>query len=106
MSETKKKIIFYDSEKNQADLKIRLQYDGLKQSEFFRAIVAAYLNKDNDILNFVFRYKEQNQVQAKAKRQKSKSLIDKGRGVERQFGLSNKDIENIFDILEEEHPDL
>ncbi len=106
MSEVKKKIIFYDSEKNQADLKIRLKYDGLKQSEFFRAIVSGYLQKEEGILNYIYKYKEENQIQGQRKRQKSRSLIAKGKEVERQFGLSNEDIENIFDIIEDDHPDL
>ena len=106
MTEVKKKIVFYDSDKNQADLKIRLKYDGFKQSEFFRAIVEGYLQKDENILNYIYKYKEQNQIQGQLKRQKSRSLIAKGKEVERQFGLSNQDIENIFDIIEDEHPDL
>ena len=32
--EAGKKIVFYDSEKNHAELKIRLHYDGLTQSAF------------------------------------------------------------------------
>jgi len=54
-----KKVMFYDSDKRHADLKLRLQYDGLKQNEFFRAVA-----------------------------------------------LKENEIESIFDLLEEEHPDL
>ena len=103
---SKKKIVFYDSDKNQADLKIRLKYDGLKQSEFFRAIVAGYLQKDENILNFIYKYKEENQTQARVKRQKSRSLIVRGKEIEKQFGLNNRELENIFDIIEDDNPDL
>ena len=37
---------------------------------------------------------------------KNRKLIDDGREVERKFALSNDEIENIFDILAEEHPEL
>ena len=93
-------------DKNQADLKIRLKYDGLKQSEFFRAIVAGYLQKDENILNFIYKYKEEYQTQARVKRQKSRSLIVRGKEIEKQFGLNNRELENIFDIIEDDNPDL
>ena len=43
--ENRKKIMFYDSEKRQADLRIRLRYDGMNQSHFFRAMISGYLEK-------------------------------------------------------------
>ena len=36
---TSKKIIFEDTDKRHADLKIRLHYDGLTQGVFFRMLV-------------------------------------------------------------------
>ena len=48
-----KKVIFEDTDKRHADLKIRLYNDGLKQGEFFRAIVSGYLEKDEDLLKFL-----------------------------------------------------
>ena len=78
-----KKITFYDSDKRHADLRIRLQYDGMKQSEFFRAVVTAYLEKDDHFMAFL----EQKEVKSK-------------------FALDEGEIDSIFDLLEEEHPDL
>ena len=39
----RKKFMFYDSHKRQADLRIRLKYDGMNQSQFFRAMITGYL---------------------------------------------------------------
>ena len=50
---TGKKILFYDTDKRHADLKIKLQYDGLGQSEFFRALVTGYLEEDPSIMDYV-----------------------------------------------------
>jgi hypothetical protein len=33
-------------------------------------------------------------------------MIKKGRQIEKEFGLDEDDIENIFDILEKEHPEI
>jgi len=33
-------------------------------------------------------------------------LLEKGKKTEKDFGLTDVDVENIFDIIAEEHPDL
>ena len=65
-----KKITFYDSDKRHADLRIRLQYDGMKQSEFFRAVVSAYLEKDDRFMAFLDQYMSDNEVRSENKRKK------------------------------------
>ena len=101
-----KRILFYDTDKRHADLKIRLQYDGLKQTEFFRCLISGYLEQDSRIIEYINDYKEQNSVQSKDKIKKSEQLLRKGREMEDKFGLREKDIESIFDLLEQEHPEL
>ena len=104
--DTRKKFMFYDTNKRQVDLRIRLKYDGMNQSQFFRAIITGYLEKDEAILDFLDRYKEKYQVQGQGKRTGAKMLIKKGRQIKKEFGLNKSEIENIFDILEKEHPEL
>tara|TARA_E500000331_G_C16912727_1_gene564185 strand:+ start:292 stop:618 length:327 start_codon:yes stop_codon:yes gene_type:complete len=101
-----KRILFYDTDKRHADLKVRLQYDELKQAQFFRCMITGYLEKDPRIIEYINDYKEQNSVQSKSKLKKSEQLMRKGREMEDKFGLREKDIENIFDLLEQEHPEL
>ena len=59
----RKKIMFYDSPKRQADFRIRLQYDGMNQSDFFRAMLTGYLEQDTNILAYLDSYKEKKQLQ-------------------------------------------
>tara|TARA_R100001244_G_scaffold67611_2_gene55383 strand:+ start:254 stop:580 length:327 start_codon:yes stop_codon:yes gene_type:complete len=101
-----KKIMFYDTDKRHVELKIRLQHDGLKQSEFFRAVVTAYIEKDELFLEFINQYKEKNKTQSKERIEKSKKSIEKGREVEKKFNLKEDEKENIFDMIAREHPDL
>ena len=103
---TGKKIIFYDTDKRHADLKIRLHYDGLTQSAFFRAIVTGYINQDENILKFIDFYKEQNSTQSKAKRDKIKSTNKTKQKTIDKFALGEKEIESIFDMLEAECPEF
>ncbi len=101
-----KKVVFYENEKKHADFKIRLNYDNLSQSEVFRAIISGYINQDEDLLSYIARYQEDNGKHSKAKRAESKKLTDSGSSTSKKFGLEDEDIENIFDLLEKENPDL
>jgi len=101
-----KKITFYDSDKRHADLRIRLQYDGMKQSEFFRAVVTAYLEKNDHFMAFLDEHMSDNEVRSENKRKKIKKASKKQREVKSKFALNEGEIDSIFDLLEEEHPDL
>jgi hypothetical protein len=102
----RKKITFYENEKTQADLRIRLKYDDMNQSEFFRAIIQGYLEQDTRIASFIDEYKENYEIQGKPRRRKSRILRDKGQETKNKFALDKEMIENIFDLLEKEHPDI
>tara|TARA_Y100000114_G_scaffold156733_1_gene185011 strand:+ start:2011 stop:2352 length:342 start_codon:yes stop_codon:yes gene_type:complete len=102
----RKKFMFYDTEKRQTDLRVRLKYDGMNQSHFFRAMISGYLEKDENILNYLDSYKEKNKIQGINKRKVSKKLLKDGEKTKDVFALDDGDIENIFDIIAEEHPDL
>ena len=106
ITDKRRVIQFTETEDRHAKLLVRLEYDGLNKSEFFRAILTAYLDRNNDIMNFVDSYTEKKEMHSKKKRKESKELREESKETEKKFGLDNKDIENIFDIMEKEHPDL
>ena len=101
-----KKISFYDSDKRHADLRIRLQYDGIKQSEFFRAVVTAYLEKEENFMAFLDKHMSDNQMRSENKRKKIQKANKKEKEVKSKFGLNEGEIDSIYDLLEEEHPEL
>lgn len=101
-----KRIIFKDTEKRHADLKIRLQHDDLTQTDFFRSVLTGYIYKDSRIVDYLYEWREKNKSYSKKKRSITEKLISDGRNLERKFGISNEELDNIFDLLEEEHPDL
>jgi len=105
-SSDNKKIVFYDSAKKHADLKIRWDYDGLKQSEFFRLVTNAYLEQDDRIISVISEYKDEMNIHNKKKRRSSKKMHEKTKDTKSKFSLGAEDVENIFDILEQENPDL
>lgn len=104
--DSRKKVMFYDTDKRHADLKIRLQHDDLSQSEFFRAIVTGYLNKSDLIIEFINEYKSNNRKQSIKNISTSERLIIKGKNLESKLNLNSDEREDIFDIIAKEHPDL
>jgi len=89
------------------NLKIRLFYDEIKtQSEFFRYCVESYLDQDALFVAFLDEYKINKKVQSKVRTLKSKKLRSAGNKLMEELALTEEDIQNIFDILEEELPEL
>ena len=101
-----KKIVFYDTDKRHVELKIRLKHDRLTQAEFFRTLITGYLDKDENVLLFLDKYILENGKQRKKNLVTSRELIKDGKDNEKVFALGEDEIENIFDLLEEEHPEL
>ena len=105
--ETKnKKIIFTVSERQKENFKVRLQYDGLTQANFFRAVMTGYLNKNEDMMNFLNTFKESQGIHNKQQRKKVIKGVEEAKQTKNLFALDDDEVENIFDILESEHPEL
>tara|TARA_Y100000310_G_C20259239_1_gene612853 strand:+ start:153 stop:476 length:324 start_codon:yes stop_codon:yes gene_type:complete len=98
---TLKQICFDSNDHLHANLKLRLHYDGLKIKEFFNEIIKAYVSKNEHFINFIEELKEQKEI-SKTKRNKTKRAYTKAKKVEKEFGLNESEIENIFDIIEKE----
>tara|TARA_R100000808_G_C2065199_1_gene94949 strand:+ start:153 stop:485 length:333 start_codon:yes stop_codon:yes gene_type:complete len=89
------------------NLKIRLFYDEIKtQSEFFRYCVESYLSRDPLFMGFLDDYKINKKVQSKKRVTKSRKLRENGERILQDLALTEADIESIFDVLEEELPEL
>ena len=89
------------------NLKIRLYYDEIRtQSEFFRYCVESYLEQNPLFMAFLDDYKINKKVQSKHRVLASKKLRGTGETLMRELALSSEEVENIFDILEEELPEL
>ncbi len=96
-----KKIVFKDTAKNHANLKIKLDYDKLSQVKFFHLCISAYLNDDQNMRALIDSVKP-NKSQVKIN-QKSLNEADK---LKKKFAFADDEIENIFDLIEMEHPNL
>lgn len=104
---THSKLTFFLDSKLHEDLKIRLYYDQVKsQSDFFRMCTESYLSQNELFACFFDDYKINNQIQSRHRTKKSRKLREKGSRLMEEMALTETDVENIFDILEEELPEL
>ena len=101
-----KRISFMDTDKRNADLLIKLKHDGLTKTKFFRAVLTAYLKEDIEFMALVQKHKDSHGHQSKSKSRLVDVAREKGRENLEKFGIGSDEIQNIFDMLEKEHPDL
>ena len=98
-----KRIVFTDNDHRHAKLLARLRYDGLTQSDFFRLLVGGYIDGDPRVQEFI----DEKKNQSIKRKTKSKKLRLEGKQKMSDLALEDKEmIDNIFDLIAEEHPDL
>lgn len=101
-----KKIVFEETDHQHAKFIIRLRHNSISQSDFFRAIIDGLINDDDRICSFIEDYTRERKTMNKQRIEKSRMLKNSGRQKMRDFSFSKNEIEEIFDILEQELPDL
>ena len=97
-----KRIVFSDTDHRHAQLVVKLKNDGITQAKFFRSLITGYLNGDDRLVEFV-RENGKLSIQRKNKIQK---LEEKGKALVQELGLDEEQVEDIFDMIAEEFPDL
>jgi hypothetical protein len=101
-SENRKKIMFYDTAEHQTKLRIRCDFDGITQSQFFRMMLIGYVEGDELIYEFMKKCKERHGVQGQQKRKKIDTINREAKKINKAFGLESDELESIFDIIEME----
>ena len=99
---SRKKIMFYDSEDRQTKLRIRCNFDGISQSQFFRMMITGYTENDQHIYEYLKKCKEKYNIQGQQKRSKIELLQKNKKLIEKKFSLATSEVEDIFDIIETE----
>ncbi len=95
-----KKIMFSDTDKRHADLKLKLRRDGLTQVGFFQSVVTGYIEGDENISAYIAGIKEKQSKIGKRKAKKCLEDIGLGKSLLEDFGLSERDKEFVFDLIE------
>ena len=93
-------FVFSVYEKTSADLKLKIRNDNLTQVSWFAGIAKLYLENDPDMLNVMYKVKQNANAMGKRKLNRAKKDIEKGYNIMEQLGISDSDKQNIFDLIE------
>jgi len=97
-----KRIVFTENDNRHAQFMLKLREIGITQSKFFRLIITGFIDDDERLFHFI----NENSGQSKTKIKKINKLKQKGKELMRDLAFDDTEIENIFDLIAEEHPDL
>tara|TARA_B100000424_G_C22588276_1_gene330000 strand:- start:40 stop:363 length:324 start_codon:yes stop_codon:yes gene_type:complete len=97
-----KRIVFTENDHRHAQLIVKLKTDGMTQAKFFRQMITGYLEDDERIRSYVI----DNSSLSKKKIKKSMKLFEEGKKTASSLGLNDEQVDNIFDMIAEEFPDL
>jgi len=81
---------------------MKLKELGITQSKFFRSIITGVIEDDDRL----FSYMSDNTTLSKKRVAKAAAFRETGKQTVSDVGLAPNEIENLFDLIEEEHPDL
>lgn len=104
MDNNEKRLVFKIDEDLHARFRIALRYDSLTQSSFIKYIIAGYLTNDINIRNFIdnalaHKLSEHRKKNRRRDRKEYNKTVN-------DFALNEEEIENIFDLIESENPEL
>ena len=97
-----KRIVFTETDHRHAQLIVKLKTDGMTQAKFFRNLITGYLEGDDRIESFIF---ETSDLSNK-KKKKVSDLRATGKNMVNELGLDEEQIDDLFDVIAEEFPDL
>jgi hypothetical protein len=96
-----KHVVFRETDKRHADLKIKLDYEKITQSDFFRMMITGYIDNDPRLTDFIAEWKVKNKTDSK----RSMKIIDKDRktadNIDKLLGVSDES-DSLFDIIEDD----
>jgi hypothetical protein len=99
-----KTIAIKESGSNYDLVKIRLDYHNLTLPKFLRYCIAGMIAEDPGLIEFIERIREKKR--SKVILNKVEKQNKKAKEITNLFSLKNDEIERIFDLIEQDHPDL
>ena len=97
------KTITIDSlETLDTNLRIKLKFDDITKFWFFNEYIKGYLLDDPLLQPFITKVKESSIMARKYKLKKNRQLLEKEKDIINKFGLDPNEIEDIFDLIENE----
>ena len=102
----KKRIVFEEWDKNHADLILKLRSKGITQKVFFQSVLRAFIDDNQSLEGFFDNLIRDKSRFGKKTQGKIHAATRKGREAKYNFGLTEEEKSDIFDILEKEGLDI
>lgn len=110
MKDDRKRIIVYDTVERHVQFKICLREYGLTQTKLFRQIITSFLEGDEFSKQAVRLMDEKSPKKSQKRTKRVQKREEKAKKtqaeIEEKFNLENEELEDIFDMIAREHPDL
>lgn len=100
-----KQLKFTVDDEVHARFKIALFYDRMGQSVFIKHVIAGYLTNNKHIRAFVDEIVAKQNIGKNKMKNRQKDAEEEKETIN-DFALDKDEIENIFDMIESENPDL
>ena len=101
-----KRVYVIMGEKQHMDLKIKLDHLKIGLSEFIRACSDALVEGHPIMEQFIDHYRETSEKHSKKAAKLAKKDRKKSEKIMKDLGLDLDEIEDIFDIIEQDHPEI
>ena len=101
-----KSIMFADTDARHAELRLKLRRDGISQVEFFKAMVTGYIKNDPNIVMYITKIKQEKGKIGKKKIARQNEDIKQGNQTLQDFGITERDIDFVFDLIENGDEDI
>jgi hypothetical protein len=102
----KKRIVVEIDEHIHVEWMTKLHDDEITQTKLFRAIMEAYIKDDVIMRKFIDEHKEKFKIQSRAKRYRISKNIEKSKKVKENLNITEDELDNIFDVIENHHSEL
>ena len=91
---------FSCSESESVNLKLRLKYDNLTQTDFFRCILNMYIENNPEMMDLVSKIKLDLSKMGRRKIKKARQDLATGQDLLVDLGITASDKQDIFDLIE------
>lgn len=99
---SQKRLIMNLTDVEHADLLLKVREENLTQTGLFRFLIFGYLKDEPNIRKAVDKYIQEQNLIKPDKLKKHKRSVLRGKTLEKTFNLSEEDVEDLYDIIEQE----
>ena len=96
-----KRVIMNFSDREHADLLLKIREENLTQTGLMRFLLHGYLTDEPNIRKAVDKYIEEQRLIKRTKKEKHARSVLKDKELEKTFNLNQDDADELYDIIEE-----